>query len=50
MLVRPVERLLDRKHPGVLRRGLNERDHRIVGVEGMVQQNVVASQFLEQVL
>ena len=50
MLVGAVQRLLDRKHARVFGRGFNEGHHGIVGVEGMVQQHVVAAQFLEQVL
>jgi len=50
MLVGTVERLLDRKHPRVLRGRLNKRHHRVVGIKGMVQQDIVAPQFLEQIL
>jgi hypothetical protein len=41
MLIRPVQRLLDRQHLIVFRRRLNERNHRIIRIIRMVQQNIV---------
>ncbi len=50
MLVGAVQRLFDGKYPRVLGRRFDERNHGIVGIEGVVQQNIVAAEFLEQIL
>src|SRR5450755_2611796 len=50
MLVGAVERLLDGEHLRIFGGGLNERYDCIVGIVGMVKQNIVAAEFLEQVL
>ena len=42
-----VERLLHRHHGRILRALLDEVDHRIVGIVGMVQQNVAMAQLVE---
>src|SRR5271167_3542246 len=43
VLAGTVESLLDGKYVVVLGGGLNERDDRIVGIEGMVEENIVAA-------
>ena len=47
MLISAVKRLLDRKHSRVLGCRFDERNHGVIGVERMVQQDVVATQFLK---
>ena len=44
-----VERLLHAQHGGVFRALLDEIDHRIVGVVGVVEQNVALAQLVEDV-
>ena len=50
MLVGTIQRLFDRKHARVLGRRFDERNHGIVGIEGMMQQDVMTAKFLEQIL
>ena len=43
MFTGAVERLLDGKHVLVFGRRLDKRNHRIVGIERMMQQDVMAA-------
>src|SRR5258705_14002324 len=49
MLIGAIECLLNRKHALIFGGGLNERHNRIVRIERVMQQNVMPSQFLEQI-
>ena len=44
-----VQRLLDREHVGIVGGLRDQRDHRVVGLVGVVQQDVALVQQLEQV-
>ncbi len=50
MFVGAVKRLLDREHMVIFRRRFDERDHRIVGIERVMEKYVMSAQFFEQVL
>src|SRR5215469_6540613 len=50
MFAGAVQSLLDGEHTRIFGRTLDKRDHRIIGIKRMVQQNVVPPQFFKQVL